>query len=83
MGVHVAASEVKFQLSDSLAEKVATFGETSYGATRVTLVLKNGGRIPGVSIAGSREVIKARNPRDESVLATLTASDIEDVLPEP
>jgi hypothetical protein len=79
----VAASDVKFQLSDSLADKVFTFGETSYGATRVTLVLKNGRRIPGVSIAGSREVVKARNARDESVLAKLAASDIEDVLPEP
>jgi hypothetical protein len=79
----VADADVKFQLSDSLADKVSTFGETSYGATRVTLVLKNGRRIPGVSIAGSREVIKARSARDEIVLAKLTASDIEDVLPDP
>jgi hypothetical protein len=79
----VADSDVKFQLSDSLADNVCTFGETSYGATRVTLVLKNGRRIPGVSIAGSCEVIKARSARDESVLAKLTAPDIEDVLREP
>lgn len=79
----MTASDVKFQLSGSLAEKVNTFGETSYGATRVTLVLKDGRRIPGVSVAGGREVIKARGADDESVLAKLTASDIEDVLPEP
>ena len=79
----MAASNVKFQLSDSLAEKVSGFGETSYGATRVTLVLKSGSRIPGVSIAGSRDVIKAHSAEGESALAKITASDIADVTPEP
>jgi hypothetical protein len=79
----VTAWGVKFQLSDALADKVNTFSETSYGATRVTLVLKDGRQLPGVAIAGSRDVIKARRAEDESVLAKLTASDILDILPEP
>ena len=79
----VASSDVKFQLSESLAEKVYGFGETSYGATRVTLVLKNGSRIPGVSIAGSRDVIKAHSAEGELSLAKITALDIADVTPEP
>ncbi len=78
----MAAWDTKFRLPDNLADKVNSFGESSYGATLVTLVLKDGRRIPRVSIAWARDVIKARSAEDESELAKLTASDIEDVLAE-
>jgi hypothetical protein len=74
---------VKFRLPEHLADKVATFGESSYGATLVTLVLKDGTRIPHVSIAWGSQVIKAKGSEEEKSLSQLDSANIVDVLPEP
>jgi hypothetical protein len=77
----MATSDVKFTLPDHLGEKVASFPESSYGATIVTLVLKNGSRIPHVHVAG-RDVIKATESQEESRLVTIRPSEIADVVSE-
>jgi hypothetical protein len=69
----------KFNLPDSLAEKVSSFGESSYGATVVTLVLKGGKRINHVHVAWGRNVIKANWPEDDALLARLDPAEIVDV----
>jgi hypothetical protein len=79
----VNGSDVKFDLPEKIADKVSAFGETSYGATVVTLVLKDGTRVPGVAIAWGRHVIKAKHPEHEVRLCGLGPSDIVDALPEP
>ena len=76
-------SEVKFELPSDLGEKVATFGESSYGATTATLVLRDGTRIPHVRIAWGRHVIRTDDIQAEKRLATLSPVDVVDVLPEP
>ena len=45
-------------LSDELAEKARTFPESSYGATKVTLVLWDGTRIPDVVLAWARQIVR-------------------------
>ena len=45
-------------LPRDLAEKAATFPESSYGASRVTLVLADGRRVPEVSLAWGTEIVK-------------------------
>jgi hypothetical protein len=77
------SSDVKFNLSSDLALKVATFGESSYGATTATLVLRDGTRIPHVRIAWGRHVIRTDDIQREKRLATLSPVDVVDVLPEP
>jgi hypothetical protein len=72
----------KFDLPERVAEKAGTFPESSYGATILTLVLKDGTRVPHVHVAGGRNVIKASGPAEESLLSKLDPSDIVDVLPE-
>jgi len=72
---------VKFGLPDHLAEKAASFSESSYGATILTLVLKDGTRIPHVHVAG-RDVIKATGIEEESLLSALNPKKIVDVLRE-
>lgn len=57
--------------------------ESSYGATMLTLVLKDGRRVSPVHLAWGRNVIKATGPEEESLLSKLDPSDIVDVLPEP
>ena len=46
------------RLNDQLAGKVATFPESSYGATRVTLVLVDGRRIADVVLAWGVEIVR-------------------------
>ena len=75
--------DVKFELSTDLGEKVATFGESSYGATTATLVLRDGTRIPHVRIAWGRQVIRTDDIEGEKRLATLSPVDVVDALPEP
>ena len=45
-------------LSDDLAEKANSFGESSYGATTVTLVLCDGRKVPHVVLAWSQDIVK-------------------------
>jgi hypothetical protein len=73
---------IKFDLPERLGDKAAQFRESSYGATLVTLVLKDGSRIEHVHVAGGRNVIKASDPQSEALLSELSPSDIIDVLPE-
>ena len=73
---------IKFDLPEHLGDKAVQFGESSYGATLVTLVLRDGTRIEHVHVAGGRNVIKASDPQIEARLATLDPSDISDVLSE-
>ena len=73
----------KFNLPSNLSEKVVSFGESSYGVTILTLVLKDGIRIPHVHVAWGRNVIKATGAEEESLLSKLDPADIVDVLPEP
>lgn len=48
-------------IPDKLVEKAATFGEFSYGATRVILILADGRRIHDVFLAWSAEITKIGN----------------------
>ena len=73
----------KFDLPDYLSEKVASFGESSYGVTLIALVLKDGTRIPGVHVAWARTVIKATCEEDDSALSILDPSEVVDVLRSP
>jgi hypothetical protein len=73
---------IKFDLPEHLGDKAAQFGESSYGATLVTLLLKDGTRIEHVHLAGGRNVIKASDPDSEALLSKLNTSDIIDVLSE-
>jgi hypothetical protein len=74
-------SGIKFSLPEHLAEKASSFPETSYGATRLTLVLEDGTRVPHVHVAG-RDVIKATGIDEQSFLSTLDPKKIVDVLRE-
>jgi hypothetical protein len=73
---------IKFDLPEHLGDKAVQFGESSYGATLVTLVLRDGSRIEHVHVAGGRNVIKASDPQSEALLSELHPSDIVDVLSE-
>lgn len=74
---------IKFDLPEGLAGKAASFGESSYGATILTLVLKDGSRLQHVHVAWGRNVIKATGAEEEALLSKLDPADIVDVLPEP
>ncbi len=73
---------IKFDLPEHLGDKAVQFGESSYGATLLTLVLRDGTRIEHVHVAGGRNVIKASDPHSEALLSKLSPSDIIDVLSE-
>ena len=73
---------IKFDLPEPLGDKAVQFAESSYGATLVTLVLKDGRRIEHVHVAGGRNVIKASDPQSEAMLSEVHPSDIIDVLSE-
>ena len=74
---------VKFDLPERVAEKAGTFPESGYGATILTLVLKDGRRVSHGHVAWGRNVIKTTGPEEESLLSKLDPSDLVDVLPEP
>ena len=63
------------ELPKSLQDKAASARETSYGAARVTVILKNGQRIPDVIVAWGREIVKCGG-RDE---IPFTSNDILDI----
>ena len=46
------------RLPERLVEKARRFLESSYGATRVTAILKDGTRIEHVFLAGGEEIVK-------------------------
>lgn len=47
-----------------LQDKAASAPEISYGAARVTVVLKNGQRIPDVIVAWGHEIVKCAGKND-------------------
>ena len=77
-----AELEEVLTISDYLSDKALTYGESSYGATKVILVLRDGRKIPDVTLAGrdivkiGRQFIKSKNQ------LTFLINDIIDVLPE-
>jgi hypothetical protein len=79
----MTSSDAKFDLPRNLVDKVASFPESSYGVNLVTLVLKNGRRIPHVHIAWGSQVIKATQSDDDVELSNLDPLEIVDVLSEP
>ena len=51
-------SRMALLLPDQIADKTTGFGESSYGANRVTLVLADGRRVHEVFLAWGREIVK-------------------------
>ncbi len=74
---------VKFDLPEHLAEKAASFPESSYGATMLTLVLRDETHVPHVHVALGSNIIKATGAEEESLLSTINPADIVDVVREP
>lgn len=54
-GTEMSASTL---LPEHLREKVRNMPESSYGATRVVVVLDDGTRIPDVDVAWGKEIVK-------------------------
>ena len=46
------------RLPEHLAEKARNFPESSYGANKVTVSLKNGRKFPNVFLAWGEEIVK-------------------------
>lgn len=46
------------ELPDRVAKKAAGFPESSYGACKVTLILKTGDTVSGVTLAWGCEIVK-------------------------
>ncbi|HEY4247099.1 MAG TPA: hypothetical protein VGM64_09600 [Lacunisphaera sp.] len=70
-------------LPSNLATKAAGFRESSYGACRVTLVLKNGRRVFDVTLAWGSDLIQIDGESIEKKKLGFGATDIVDVLPWP
>lgn len=79
----MTSPDVKFTLPEKLADKVASFPESSYGAKTVTLVLRDGTTIEHVKVAWGPYVIKAIGAENESRLSKVNPADVVDVLSEP
>jgi hypothetical protein len=76
----LAAESMSLALPDELAHKALHFPESSYGATRVTLILSDGRRITDVILAGGVDIVRIgrRDIRDQSELG-FRLVDIRDV----
>jgi hypothetical protein len=75
---------MSLHLPSKLTEKAAGFPESSYGTTKVILVLKDGRKIFGVSLAWGTEILSI----DGQAVMTkkdldFGMSDIVDVIPGP
>jgi hypothetical protein len=67
-----------------LADKAAGFPESSYGASRATLILKDGRRIFDVTLAWGREIVKRDGlPIEEEAQLGCSIADVVDVIPWP
>ncbi|HVX91299.1 MAG TPA: hypothetical protein VHC20_06815 [Candidatus Paceibacterota bacterium] len=68
----------------NLADKAAGFPESSYGASRATLVLKDGRRIFDVTLAWGGEIVQLDGVRvEEEKQLGFGVADIVDVVPWP
>jgi hypothetical protein len=70
-------------LSPALAEKAATFPESSHGACTVTVILQSGARIQNVVLAWGNQIVKigGKSVASEAELGFL-CSEIKDVVPQ-
>ncbi len=67
-------------LPEPLAEIAAEFPETSYGACKVTLILRCGRRVSDVTLAWGREIIKiGSKPINEMEGIDFAVTDIVEV----
>ena len=72
-----------FEIPKLLAEKAASFLESSYGACRSTLVLRSGQRVPNVLLAWGSEILSINGERvSELKDLTFQLTEVVDVLPE-
>ncbi len=67
------------QVPEFIREKIYWFPEYSYGANRVTLIMKDGQRINDVFVAWGRYIVKI----GQSTNITIDPNDIVDVENEP
>ena len=69
-------------LPTDLAHKAASFPESSYGATTVTLVLADGKEIPNVVLAWAREIVRVGSLAIHSEAELpFKLSELQNVLP--
>ena len=64
-----------------LAEKAATFSESTFGACRVILVLKDGEKVFDVTLAWGSEIVKIDGEDIDREKLGFGVTDIIDVLP--
>lgn len=69
----------KFLVPEYIHEKITEFPEYSYGAHRVTLVMKDGAKIRNVFIAWARQIVKI----GQTAEVNFDPDDIVDVENEP
>ena len=63
-------------------DKAASFPESSYGATRVALILKDGRRISDVTLAWGSEIVQLDGePVEEEKQLGFSLADVIDVVP--
>ena len=75
--------DMALTLPPQLASKAADFRESSYGACRATLVLKDGRRVFDVTLAGGSELVQIDGETIDRKRLDFGATDIVDVLPWP
>lgn len=63
------------ELPEFLRDKAVSAPEISYGAARVTVILKNGQRIPDVIVAWGHEIVKCAGKSE----IPFTEDDIADI----
>jgi len=69
-------------LNESIQAKIGYIPESSMGAQNVTLVLKNGSRVPNVTVAWGRVIVGIDGSRvDKETDLEFKAEDVVDVLP--
>ena len=69
-------------IPSALAGKAAGFPESSYGANRVTLILKDGKKITRVTLAWGSEIVQIDGERvEEEKDLGFRLADIVDVVP--
>jgi len=65
----------KVEIPQFLRDKAASALEINYGAARVTVILKNGQRIPNVIVAWGHEIVKCAGKSE----IPFTEDDIADI----
>ncbi len=76
-------TDMTLTLPSKLAAKAADFRESSYGACRATLVLKDGRRIFDVTLAWGSDLVQIDGEPVEKKQLDFGVTDVVDVLPWP